>query len=117
MGNTQLLEEYKALKRKRAEQKRLQILDTTYSALRELSKVIPFKKAYIYGSILNPRFTDDSDIDIAFEGLDDSVFFKAMAFLSEFIGRDVDIVQIEGYRLKDKILNESIIFEAHKNNR
>ncbi|MCX8028121.1 MAG: nucleotidyltransferase domain-containing protein [Thermodesulfovibrionales bacterium] len=109
MSKTALIDEYKRLKRKRYEDKRKETLNLTHEALTELAKTISFKKAYIFGSILTSRFTDESDVDIAFEGLDDSVFFKAMAFLSDYIRRDVDVVQIEAHRLKDKIIKEAQI--------
>lgn len=106
MHNTSLLDEYRRGKKQKAEIIRNETVKRIHDALKELSKKIHFKNAYIFGSILKPYFSDESDIDIAFEGLKNEDFFKAMAFLADYLGRDVDVIQIEGHRLKDKIVKE-----------
>ena len=70
----------------------------------ELGGEIAFDEAYLFGSVSKPfRFSESSDIDIGFVGLDNRHFFKVMSYLSEETGHDVDIVQIEDHRLADKI--------------
>lgn len=108
MHKTALLDEYKKAKRQKAENLRKGMLKKINDALFELSMKIHFKNAYIFGSILKPYFSEESDVDVAFEGLNDKDFFKAMAFLADYLGRDVDVVQIEGHRLRDKIIKEGI---------
>jgi len=99
------------LKKKRYEQEELrkQTLKKLDKILHEMSKIIPFKGAYIFGSITKPyQFTRESDVDIAFLGLDDCDFFRAMSILSIKLKRDVDIVQLEHHRIKDKIIRDGI---------
>ena len=76
------------------------------TAVSELSNTICFKEAYVFGSVLRPSFSDDSDIDIAFVGLKDVDFFKAMAFLSDRLERNVEVVQLEGHRISGQIIKE-----------
>lgn len=108
MQKTALLDVYRKTKKQKAEIIRNEMLKKIHGALFELSKKIYFKNVYVFGSILKPYFSDESDIDIAFEGLKDKDFFKAMAFLSDYIGRDVDVVQLEEHRLRDKIIKEGL---------
>lgn len=105
---TILLDEYKKRKKQKNEVLRNEIINKTIDALSELSKCVYFKDAYIFGSILKSYFSEDSDIDIAFEELKDKDFFKAMTFLSRHLGRDADVIQLEGHRLRDKIIKEGI---------
>lgn len=101
---TALLDEVIAKKRKRQEDIRLRAVEKVLAAIGRLSEIIPFAEAYLFGSVAKPyRFTETSDIDIGFVGLDDKHFFKAMSFLSQETGHDVDIVQLENHRLSDKI--------------
>jgi len=100
-----------SLERKKQEREafRLEMLGRLFHILERLSEDIPFKEAYIFGSLSKPlKFFEDSDIDIGFVGLADGDFFKAIAFLSREIGKDVDVVQLEGQRLAEKIKKEGI---------
>jgi predicted nucleotidyltransferase len=107
--STHLLD--KAIERegKEREKLRLQLIKRLFAALDKLSIDIPFKEAYLFGSITKPnRFLKSSDIDIGFSELTDENFFKAMSFISEDIGIDVDVIQLEGHRLAEKIKREGI---------
>jgi predicted nucleotidyltransferase len=112
MQKTALLDEYRKGKKQKAEILRNEMVKRIHDALFELSKKIHFKNAYIFGSILKPYFSDESDIDVAFEGLKNEDFFKAMAFLSDHLGRDVDVIQLEGHRLRDKIIKEGVLVKS-----
>ncbi len=101
----------RALERRRArrEQLRQELLHAVSDALAELSRQIVFTEAYIFGSLTRPeRFSEESDIDIAFVGLRDEDFFKALAFLSDRLGRDLDLVQLEKHPHKAQIIREGI---------
>jgi predicted nucleotidyltransferase len=101
----------KAINRKRNEDEewRLQCIERLFEILHNLSKSIFFNEAYIFGSVVKPhRFSEHSDIDIGFIGLQDEDFFKTMSFISGQIGVEVDIIQLEGHRLADKIKREGI---------
>ncbi len=101
---TALLDEAIEKKRKEQEELRLHMIEKILTAIDRLSKEITFEEAYVFGSVTKPfRFSERSDIDIGFIGLDDRQFFKAMSYISEETGCDVDIVQLEDHRLADKI--------------
>jgi len=104
-----LVEEQRKKENKSREKLRENLLQHIQVALLELSKIVSFKDAYIFGSVINSKtFLPFSDIDIAFYGLKEENFFKTMAFLSGRLERDVDIIQLENHRLEKKILNEGI---------
>ena len=115
MQQTALIDEYKKRKKEKAENLRAELLSKLKSALSEISKAVHYEEAYIFGSILAPSFSLESDIDIAFIGLRDKDLFRAMAFLSDYLGRDVDVIQLEGHRLREKIIREGISMgKSHK---
>jgi len=105
-----------AIARRRAERERLrqEIVALALTALDELAKEIPFQEAYLFGSVARPyRFHPYSDVDIAFVGLPDEHFFRAMAFLSRKLGRAVDVVQLESVRWKDAIMRGGIRWKGN----
>jgi len=108
MTTLSLLDSYRKKKKLHCEVLRKDIILKIQEAVSELAKTVYFKDAYIFGSVLTPYFSEDSDIDIAFTGLKDNDFFKAMRLLSEYTGRDIDIIQLESHRLKDKIIGEGV---------
>ena len=101
---TALLDEIIEKKRKGQEELRLHVIEKILAILDRLSGEIAFEEAYLFGSVTKPfRFSEISDIDIGFIGLDDRHFFRVMSCISEETGCDVDIVQLEEHRLEDKI--------------
>ena len=107
--STPLLDRALAKERERKEQRRKEFLEAVFQALEELSHEVPFEEVYIFGSLAKPyRYSGDSDVDVAFLGLKDEDFFRAMAFLSRKLGTEVDVLQLEGHRLREKILKEGI---------
>ena len=104
-----LVAEKRKKERERAEKLREKLLSDIDEALSELLQLVPFQDAYIFGSITTPHgFSPDSDVDIAFYGLKDEDFFKTIAFLSRRLARDVDVIQLEGHRLEEKIIRTGI---------
>ncbi len=84
------------MKRKKREKLRRETIERVFKVLDLLSERYGFEEAYIFGSLARPyRFREDSDVDIAFIGLKDEDFFRLMADLSEMVGRDVDVIQME----------------------
>lgn len=78
-------------------------------ALEKAATQIKFDEAYIFGSLARPgRFKRDSDIDIGFYGLKDEDFFKMISYLSLELEREVDVIQLEGHRLENKVKMEGI---------
>lgn len=110
MWSTELLDAALAKKKLEREQLRKQLLAVAMQTLDKLAGEIPFAQAYIFGSVSRSHgFNELSDLDVAFMGLKDEDFFKAMAFISREVGRDnVDVVQLEGHRLAEKIIREGI---------
>src|SRR3990172_4375761 len=106
---TTLLDEAVEKERMERETQRLRLLEKLCDALDRGHKEIDFDDAYIFGSVTKPfRFSEISDIDVGFVGLDDRDFFKMMSYLSAETGVDVDIVQLEDHRLADKVKREGI---------
>ena len=107
--STHLLDEALARKRREREALRQKVLTQALLALDELSQEIPFFAAYIFGSVVNPhKFRGDSDVDVAILVLPDEYFFRAMAFLSARLGRDVDLVQLEVCPFAEKVKKEGV---------
>ncbi|MEW6102643.1 MAG: hypothetical protein AB1630_02300 [bacterium] len=107
--STHLLDE--AIERQRQEQEelRLYLIKKLFAILDKLNQEVFFKEAYLFGSIDKPHgFLKNSDIDIGFIGLRDEEFFNVMSYLSREIGIDVDVIQLEGHRLSEKIKKEGI---------
>lgn len=101
---TALLDEVIEKKKNERENLRLRVIAKIMTAIDRLGGEIAFREAYLFGSVTKPfRFMESSDIDIGFVGLDNRHFFKAMSYLSNETGHDVDIVQIEDHGLADKI--------------
>lgn len=98
-------------KRKTEEREKLRkaLLEKTVHALGKLSEEVRFEDAYIFGSITGQsRFSEYSDIDIAFSGLDRDRLFYAVSFLSRELGRDVNAIHLEDIHFRDKIIREGI---------
>jgi predicted nucleotidyltransferase len=107
--STHILDRALAQQRQRREHRRRALLEAAFTALAELSQQIAFEEAYLFGSITQPeRFSDRSDVDIAFVGLRDEDFFRALAFLSRRLAMDVDIVQLEKHPRREQILQGGI---------
>ena len=101
----------KALEREKREREelRLQLIKKLFDIFGRLRREVPFEDAYLFGSIIKPyKFMEGSDVDIGFTGLGDEYFFTAMSFISREISRDVDVVQLEGHRLAEKIKKDGI---------
>lgn len=107
--STHILDKAIAKRKERAEQIRKERLSLVLKALEELFKQIPFEEAYIFGSLAKPyRYHEGSDVDVGFLGLKDEDFFRAMAFLSRWLGTEVDVVQLEHHLLREIIFQEGI---------
>lgn len=107
--STHLLDQVLAERRAVHEALRQEVLRRTLGALEELADHVPFSEAYLFGSVIQPyRFTPDSDVDVAFVGLNDEYFFQAMVFLTERLGRDVDVVQLERVPFAERIKKEGL---------
>ncbi len=75
---------------------------------RELTRLLPGHRVWLYGSITRPnRFHDWSDVDLAPEAEPGQISLLAvMGLLREALGREVDLAMISQTRLRDKIVRE-----------
>lgn len=107
--STYLLDEAVDREKEELEKLRLNLLKKLHHIVGKLHLEVPFKEAYIFGSITKPyEFSENSDVDIGFLGLKDEYFFTAMAFISRGINRDADIIQLENFRFAERIKKEGI---------
>ena len=63
---------------------------------------------WLFGSMANGGVTENSDVDLAVEGLDGSRYFTALADLMAIFGGPVDLIRVESAAgaLKDRIAAE-----------
>ncbi|MGQ9631104.1 MAG: nucleotidyltransferase family protein [bacterium] len=107
--STHLLDRALIKERERREQRRKERLTAVLEALDRLSRQISFREAYIFGSLVRPyRFSENSDIDVAFVGLKDEDFFRTVALLSRMLESEVDVLQLESHRRRDEIVREGV---------
>jgi predicted nucleotidyltransferase len=109
---TTILDQYLSKKRREQEWTRQKTVRRALRLLPSLSRKYGFQRAYLFGSLTNAgHFRDDSDIDVAIAGLKSDKYFAFMAELSEKLGREVDIVQIERHRFRKRIEESGIRWE------
>lgn len=70
----------------------------------ELSRKHNVKELYLFGSVLTPRFNDDSDVDFAVTFIKENIsdfadnYFEFKDSLAYLLGRDVDLVELDALR-------------------
>lgn len=75
------------------------------------------KKAILFGSLLNGTFRENSDIDIAIEGVSPDDFFSIWRELEEKTGMNIDLIDLKPQNIPiyNIIKNRGeIIYEKHK---
>lgn len=94
----------------RNESLRKEALSKIFDAINHLREKIKFDDAFVFGSVARPNsFYEDSDIDIGFINLRDEDFFYSISYLSEKLGREVDVLQLESVKkLYKKVVKEGI---------
>ena len=53
------------------------------------------RQVYLFGSALTDDFRDNSDVDLAVEGLPPEVFFSAMAEAGDILQRPLDLIDLD----------------------
>jgi len=98
--------EEKILKEKEErELKRKKLLEEIVPKIKEYFKDKRVEKVYIFGSILEEYcFYDSSDVDIAVEGLKEN-YFRIFSDLEDIVGRNIDLLELEYCKFKEKIYN------------
>lgn len=77
------------------ELERKNILLNLPDAIRDFTKEFDVKKIFLVGSLINENFDSRSDIDIAIEGLSPRLYLKALAFLSDYFKREINLIPLE----------------------
>ena len=89
---------HKSILKKQADQEKMRITDLqqVQDTLRTLEKKYQWDEAYLFGSIvLEGRYRQKSDIDIALLGLKKYDYFKFIGEISDLLNRRVDVVLLE----------------------
>ena len=87
------------------------------SCARRLVQEFEAKKVYLFGSLLDKELVHDrSDIDLAVEGLEGKVYFKALASVWELLpaGVELDLVLLERAwpGLARRVESEGVLLDA-----
>ena len=109
--DTSVLDEAKIRRRIDNEQLRQQVLQTTLDFLDEFGSCQGVKNVIIFGSLLlTGRFRVQSDVDIAVEAVEPSLFFDLMASLSLALGREVDLVDLRHCHFAEQIRQKGMVW-------
>lgn len=109
--NTRLLDEAIARRRERNEAERQETLAKVLDWLAENGQQFGIQQAYLFGSLTRPhRFHPQSDVDLAVESMEPEPFFMAIATLSEYLEREVDIVELKKCHFAQRIRDEGILW-------
>ena len=100
-----MLQQMEAERLQKRERLRLEMRRELHAALGEL---VPACKVIVFGSLVKRgRFTENSDVDVAFESEPAGLsFYQLTSLLAERLDRKVDLVLLPECRFRDKILRE-----------
>lgn len=106
---TSLLDRLQAQKRQQREQERLTIQAKALKWLTDQAQSYGIHQAYLVGSVTRlHQFTPRSDVDLAVEQINPDLYFLAMAQLSEYLERDVDIIVLGQCHFQERLRQEGI---------
>jgi len=109
--STALLDQLYAKRNLQLEQERQALLAKIIQWLNEFGDRYGITTAYIFGSITQPqKFTQKSDIDIAVEQININDLFAVIGFVSEAVGRDVDVIEINKCHFANQIRQSGILW-------
>jgi predicted nucleotidyltransferase len=94
-------------KRRRALERTGRLLGRVPAA-KELLGRFGARRAWVFGSLLTGSATEESDVDLAVEGLPESAYFPALGALMQLFTGPVDLVRMEeaGESLRQRVLAE-----------
>ena len=78
---------------------KIQALPTLYQE--DIKKAIQIlkengaKEVYVFGSIVNGKFNENSDIDIAVKGLNEKDFYKVASILMFELENEIDLIDLD----------------------
>ena len=72
-------------------------------------------KVIVFGSLVRDRFKEDSDIDLAVEGLASADFFEALTAVNELCDRWIDLKPMESLdaRFRDRVMSTGKVIDAN----
>lgn len=109
--DTSVLDRALAEQAARWETERAALLDFLQQLLAEAAERFGLRSAYIFGSIVSPgRFSDLSDVDVAVVELPAKSFFSLAAFLSDRLGRDVDLIWLDEVHFAPRIRRNGLLW-------
>jgi len=109
--DTRLLDEAIAERQAKHEQERQQVLQQTLAWLQQSGDRYGIEQAYIFGSVTQPgRFHDHSDVDLGVEVINSVLQIDAIADLSMFLLRDVDIVDLRHCHFAHRIRERGLLW-------
>ena len=89
---------HKSILKKQADQEKMRfaVLQQVEDALRSLEKKYQWDEAYLFGSIvMEGRYRQNSDIDIALLGLKKYDYYEFIGEISDLLNKRVDVVLLE----------------------
>jgi predicted nucleotidyltransferase len=109
--DTSVLDAALAQRQAKNEQERQAVLTRVLRLLDEIGPAYGIQQAYVFGSLTKRhRFRLNSDVDIAVEQINPERFFEAMSKLSTYLGREVDLVELNKCHFADKIRREGVMW-------
>ncbi len=109
--STHLLDAALQRRRELNEQQRLALMERVTQWLEIHGQEYGIAQAYLFGSLTRPnRFAEHSDVDVAVESVNPDCFFEAIAALSEFVERDVDLVDLSKCTFAAQIRQRGILW-------
>lgn len=80
------------------------LLEQTHTHITDLCRKHRVRHLYVFGSVLTPRFTDQSDVDFLVDFKTEEIsdyltnYFELKYALEKALGRDVDLVEEKAVR-------------------
>lgn len=113
--DTYLLDEAIARRCEHNEQHRQITLAKLEQWLDEFGAQYGMQGVYIFGSVTVPgRFTERSDVDVAFETMDAAAFFDVIGLLVDALEREVDLIDLSQCHFAQKIREQGILWKLEK---
>ena len=110
---TDLLDQLMQEKRDRYERDRQQALQKVHVWLNQNGANYGIQEAFIFGSVTRSgRFHDNSDVDIAVVQIKPEKHCMAISFISEWLERDVDLIELTKCPFQHRIRETGIRWTA-----
>ena len=113
--STPLLDKKLAQQRLQSEVERQHLLKEALIWLEQNAGQFAVESGYLFGSVTQPgKFSQNSDIDLAVESLQDGDPFGLASYLSLHLNREVDLVPLDQCHFAPKIRQIGILWNGNK---